>query len=1021
MIVLDFETRSTCDIRHGVTRYTKHPTTQVLCLCWVYDDDEPEVHLWHRGHPWIEQSRRPDELLARIASGEECEAHNAGFEFGTWNDVFMREFPEIDVHLKLEQLHCSAAKGSCVSMPRALGDAANASGIVNRKDERGVFLIEQLSKPMKKKKGITGIQFNEDETLHRENWAYCSQDVLTEREYSAWLPPMMPREREYWLMDQRMNMRGILLDQAAARDGRDLSLREADRLNFELDLITNGGVDRAARRAVFKDWINQELTALEADNLPDTRADTISFALYGAPTKAGDIVRETMRPLMEKKWEQYGERGEPLRRALEISLEVNRTSVGKYERMLECVEPSDGRLHDIMLYNGADRTGRWSGKGVQPHNFVRGYKEEMPEVWEDIKTLDLEFVTLIWGDPLPALAKACRGALTASPGKLIYAADFNAIEARKLAWLSNCTSQLALFRSKGGDPYIDMAQAIYERPLNKKDHPLERNLGKKAVLGLGYCFSADTLVLTKRGWSRIDQVIISDMLWDGCEWVSHRGLVCNGEKFVMSLGDTFLTMDHPILCDNSFHLAEKVGESESLHSQALATGAGALPLSDMSSALVTASNTSWSNVNVGNPSTGLIWQIGARVAQLAAKLARNVRQRIEGTKRSKTQCPIRFIEKDFSIASPQQSLDATILRRDTSKIMEHEASKSVMNGTGTAPHFCGMFRPFLGGMIRTLKSTELIMTAIMSRAIFASRQGRSNASTRVGKKEKVYDLIDAGPRHRFTILTKDGPMIVHNSMGWEKFQMTVFMEEGIWLEDEFCQKIVKIYRKEKCPEVPLLWKAANDSAIAAVLRGGEHWFGGDEAGCGAISYFVRGPFLHCRLPSGRLLAYLRPEVHTRVTWRFSAINERGKPCQVPVSSRLGISTQRARREAERLAEKARKTLTNEPPESFQSPHLSFMGRDTFTRKWRRCGTHGGTLVENFDQASSRDLLAESMLRVDQDDRFDLLLSIHDEVIAEGLIGCATLQEFEDQMAEVPAWAPGMPIKAEGWIGERLRK
>jgi hypothetical protein len=62
-----------------------------------------------------------------------------------------------------------------------------------------------------------------------------------------------------------------------------------------------------------------------------------------------------------------------------------------------------------------------------------------------------------------------------------------------------------------------------------------------------------------------------------------------------------------------------------------------------------------------------------------------------------------------------------------------------------------------------------------------------------------------------------------------------------------------------------------------------------------------------------------------------------------------------------------------------------------------------------------------MLRVDQDDRFDLLLSIHDEVIAEGEIGCCTLREFEDQMAIVPEWAPGMPIKAEGWIGERLRK
>jgi DNA polymerase len=62
-----------------------------------------------------------------------------------------------------------------------------------------------------------------------------------------------------------------------------------------------------------------------------------------------------------------------------------------------------------------------------------------------------------------------------------------------------------------------------------------------------------------------------------------------------------------------------------------------------------------------------------------------------------------------------------------------------------------------------------------------------------------------------------------------------------------------------------------------------------------------------------------------------------------------------------------------------------------------------------------------MLRVDLMNEFDLLLSIHDEVIVEAPKGACTLKEFEATMAEVPDWAPGMPIAAEGWIGERLRK
>ena len=101
-ITLDFETRGTCDLpRVGQMRYALDPATQALCMCWTYDDDE-EIRLWHRNHPWIEKSERPDELIERIRDGEIVEAHNAGFEFWIWNETLRREFPEFDVEIKLE-------------------------------------------------------------------------------------------------------------------------------------------------------------------------------------------------------------------------------------------------------------------------------------------------------------------------------------------------------------------------------------------------------------------------------------------------------------------------------------------------------------------------------------------------------------------------------------------------------------------------------------------------------------------------------------------------------------------------------------------------------------------------------------------------------------------------------------------------------------------------------------------------------------------------------------------------------
>ena len=539
MIYLDFETRSKIDLpKLGACRYAWDDSTEVLCMCWAYNHDE-KIHLWHRRHEdkgvcWTERRDllsteyrdEVNELIERIKGGELVEAHNAKFEYVIWNFVLMREYPDLfDVPLQIEQMRCSAAKASCLSLRRKLGDAANDIGLTERKDVDGTRLINKLSKPVKprRKKGVpvsTELIWCEEQVEHERNWAYCAQDVRTERGLSDFCPDMTERELQYWLMDFRMNMRGIKLDKKAAEDAIEMCRREVVRLDGEMQELTNCRVLGGSKRIPFRAWANEQVVALNAagckmELLPDTRADTLSFALHGVPTKAAEEAKIARAPEMERLWQSRGPIGATLKKAMEICLEVNRSSVAKFKTMRDSVCP-DGRLHDIMLYNGADRTGRWSGQGVQPHNFVRGYMKEMgertfadkddpergekPSVWETLLTrdelgdLDLEAITLIEGAPLPVLAKACRGALIASDNKELYAADFKAIEARKLAWMAGCASQLELFRNNG-DPYLAMASAIYNREITKKDKA-ERQLGKKAVLGLGYNMGWEKFQLT---------------------------------------------------------------------------------------------------------------------------------------------------------------------------------------------------------------------------------------------------------------------------------------------------------------------------------------------------------------------------------------------------------------------------------------------------------------------------------------------------------------------------------------------
>jgi len=177
------------------------------------------------------------------------------------------------------------------------------------------------------------------------------------------------------------------------------------------------------------------------------------------------------------------------------------------------------------------------------------------------------------------------------------------------------------------------------------------------------------------------------------------------------------------------------------------------------------------------------------------------------------------------------------------------------------------------------------------------------------------------------------------------------------------------------PEIVQFWYACERSAKEAVLgkKSVTLWIAGKKA---ALVFAFESGFLTIQLPSKRKLFYVKPRI-----------------------------------EAEDLV---RETSSGGKFIAARAGSLTYEGQDQKTKQWTRLSTYGGKLVENITQAVARDCLAESMLALD-DAGYAQLATVHDEIIMEASwAGIRTLKRAEEIMAKPLDWAPGLPLRGDGF-------
>ena len=471
-LTLDIETYSSADLRRaGVYRYVEAPDFEILLLSYSLNDEEVKTIDLKQGEPM------PENLIHAIISDDVTKwAFNAQFEricLSEWlhrnGYAIKRTVPfgheiEFSKYLNPQAWRCAMVWSAYLGLPLSLEQAGQVLGLDKQKLKEGKDLIRYFSVPCKPTKTNDGRTRNLPKHAP-EKWKlykiYNKRDVETELLIHEKLAifPMPDKEWELYHRDQEINDLGILIDKTLAENAIKMNETLRDASMAKLKEIT--GLDNPNSVHQLKDWLASK--------------DIITESLD----------KKAVKRLLE---DATGD----IKEVLETRQELSKSSVKKYQSMMDCV-CKDGRARGLLQFYGANRTGRFAGRLIQVQNLPRNKMEDLELARNLVKSCDLKTLELLFDSVPQVLSELIRTAFIPKEGQNFLVADYSAIEARVLAWLAGEKWRIDLF-SKGGDIYCQSASEMFGVPVEK--HGINSHLrqkGKIAELACGYGGSVGAL------------------------------------------------------------------------------------------------------------------------------------------------------------------------------------------------------------------------------------------------------------------------------------------------------------------------------------------------------------------------------------------------------------------------------------------------------------------------------------------------------------------------------------------------
>ena len=453
----DIETFSDVDlIRCGVYKYADSPNFEMLLFAYAADDGDVHIIDIAGGE------ELPEKIIQAIKSDTVVKtAYNAQFERVCLSRYL--KLPEGE-YLNPQSWYCTAVQAAELALPLSLADVGSVLGLERQKMTEGKELIKYFCVPCKPTKS------NGNRTRNRpchdiNKWEtfkkYCMRDVDVERQIADKLKmyPIRDEEHRLYVLDQIINDRGVLVDSELAEQAVKLNSIQTTVAVEQAYMIT--GLENPNSVTQLKQWLKEN--GVEIESLSKKAVKSL------ADETDGDVSE-----------------------MLKLRLLMAKTSVKKYEAVIRSV-CSDNRVHGMMRFCGANRTGRWSGNILQPQNLPQNHLPDLTLARDIVKDGDFEMLDMMFGNVPNVLSELIRTILIPKPNHRFIVADFSAIEARVLAWIAGEQWRIDTFKN-GGDIYCASASKMFKVPVEKHGVNGElRQKGKISELACGYGGSVGAL------------------------------------------------------------------------------------------------------------------------------------------------------------------------------------------------------------------------------------------------------------------------------------------------------------------------------------------------------------------------------------------------------------------------------------------------------------------------------------------------------------------------------------------------